>query len=124
AGSLAYSRSAGRTSTKQQQPTAERQASSSVGQAGVPALPRAKKLVLKDGNFQLVRDYERNGERVRYLSAERGEWEEIPAAMVDWDATARAAVAEQAEEDALAKKLHAQEQAQRIETVMDVDASL
>src|SRR5258708_40315623 len=93
-------------------------------QAGVPALPRGKKLVLKDGNFQLVRDYQRNGERVRYLSAERGEWEEIPAAMVDWDATAKAAVAEQSEEDALAKKLHAQEQAQRIETVMDVDASL
>jgi len=72
----------------------------------------------------LVRDYQRNGERVRYLSAERGDWEEIPAAMVDWDATARAAAEQQAEEDALAKKLHAQEQAQRIETVMDVDASL
>jgi hypothetical protein len=90
----------------------------------VPALPRGKKLVLKDGTFQLVRDYRRNGERVRYLSAERGDWEEIPAAMVDWDATANAEAAERAEEDALAKKLHAQEQAQRIETVMDVDASL
>jgi hypothetical protein len=90
----------------------------------VPALPRGKKLVLKDGSFQLVRDYQRNGERVRYMSAERGEWEEIPAAMVDWDETAKAAAAEQAEEDALAKKVHAQEQAHRIETVMDVDASL
>jgi len=87
-------------------------------------LPRGKKLVLKDGSFQLVRDYRRNGERVRYLSAERGDWEEIPAAMVDWDATANAATAEQAEEEALAKKARAQEQAQRIETMMDVDASL
>ena len=92
--------------------------------ASVPGLPRGKKLVLKDGTFQLVRGYSRNGERVRYLSAERGDWEEIPAAMVDWDATARAEVAEQNEEEALAKRVHAQEQAQKIEMAMDVDASL
>jgi len=119
-----YSGSAGGSATKEQQPTAERQASSTVGQAGVPALPRAKKLVLKDGSFQLVRDYQRQGERVRYMSAERGDWEEIPAAMVDWEATSRAAAGEKSEQDALAKKIHAQEQAQKIETVMDVDASL
>jgi hypothetical protein len=89
-----------------------------------PGLPRGKKLVLKDGTFQLVRTYERNGERVRYYSVERGDWEELPAAMVDWDATAKAATAEQAEDDALAKKIHSQEQARRIEVVMDVDASL
>lgn len=80
--------------------------------------------MLKDGTFQLVRDYRRIGERVRYLSAERGDWEEIPAAMVDWEATSQAAKAEQDEEDALAKKIHAQEQAQKIETMLDVDASL
>jgi hypothetical protein len=89
-----------------------------------PVLPRGQKLVLKDGNFQLVRNYERKGDRVRYFSAERGGWEEIPAAMVDWDATAKAEAAEKSEEDALAKKIHAQEQAQKIETVMDIDASL
>lgn len=124
AGTPGYSPSASGTSASQEQPPAEKQARSKDGQVGVPALPRGKKLVLKDGTFQLVRDYQRNGERVRYMSAERGDWEEIPAAMVDWDATAKAAAAEQAEEDALAKKLHAQEQAQKIETVMDVDASL
>jgi len=90
----------------------------------VPALPRGKKLVLKDGSFQLVRDYQRIGERVRYMSAERGEWEEIPASMVDWDETAKAAAAEKSAEEALAKKIHAQEQAQIIEPVLDVDASL
>ncbi len=87
-------------------------------------LPRGKKLVLKDGTFQLVRSYQRSGERVRYLSAERGDWEEIPAAMVDWDATARAEAAEKNDEDAFAGKVGTREQAQRIETVMDVDASL
>jgi hypothetical protein len=124
AGAGDYSLSADGTSARQEQPPSGKQAGSKDAQAGVPALPRGKKLVLKDGTFQLVRDYQRSGERVRYLSAERGEWEEIPAAMVDWDATAQAAAAEQADEDALAKKLHSQEQAQRIETVMDVDASL
>jgi len=89
-----------------------------------PGLPRGKKLILKDGNFQLVRSYLRNGERVRYFSVERGDWEEIPAALVDWDATEKAEAAEKSEEDAIARKIHAQEQAQKIETMMDVDASL
>jgi hypothetical protein len=124
AGTSGYSQPASGTSAARQDPTPRMQATEKEAQVGVPVLPRGKKLVLKDGSFQLVRDYRRNGERVRYMSAERGEWEEIPASMVDWDATANAAAAEQAEEDALAKKLHAQEQAQKIETVMDVDASL
>lgn len=124
AGTLGYPHAARGALVGQEQPSTGKQAPGKDAQAGVPALPRGKKLVLKDGNFQLVRDYQRIGERVRYLSAERGDWEEIPAAMVDWDATAKAAEAEQAEEDALAKKIHAQEQAQRIETVMDIDASL
>src|ERR1700722_6106947 len=85
---------------------------------------RGKKLVLKDGTFQLVRDYERNGDRVRYFSLERGSWEEIPAAMVDWDATAKAEKSAAAADDALAAKIHKQEEAQKIETTLDVDSSL
>jgi hypothetical protein len=124
AGTPGYSHSQSGASSRQEQPTAGKQATGRGVQAGIPALPRGKKLVLNDGTFQLVRDYQRIGERVRYLSAERGEWEEVPASMVDWEATTKAAATEQSEEDALAKKIHAQEQAQKIETVMDVDASL
>src|SRR5664279_2326368 len=56
----------------------------------VPVVPRGKKLVLTDGTYQVIREYQRNGERVRYYSLERGDWEEVPASMVDWAATAKA----------------------------------
>src|SRR3989441_3634718 len=123
-GATAYGQSPGNTPPQKEQSAAPTQSTNKESQTGMPVLPRGKKLVLKDGTFQLVRSYQRSGERVRYYSAERGTWEEIPAAMVDWDATARAEAAEKAEEDAFAKKVHTQEEAQRIETVMDVDASL
>ncbi len=51
------------------------------------AQQRSERLILKDGTFQSVAKYEIQGDRVHYMSAERYEWEDIPASLIDWDAT-------------------------------------
>lgn len=62
-------------------------------------------LYLKDGTYQLAREYQVLQDRVRYYSTEREEWEEIPIEMIDLDRTKKeiaehaAAIKEEAKED-------------------------
>jgi hypothetical protein len=54
----------------------------------VPAAAQAsKRLILKDGSWQEVMKYEVAGDRTRYLSTLRREWEEVATDLVDWKAT-------------------------------------
>ena len=104
------------------QKVSDTKAPAAAGQIPV-ALPKGKKLVLKDGTFQLAREYTVQGDRVRYWSVERSQWEEIPANLVDWDATHKAE-AEQADHDAeLKAKIRASHIAQLTKDI-DVDRSL
>jgi hypothetical protein len=56
-------------------------------QQTAPTTPHRTRLILKDGSYQIVMSYQVKGPVVSYVSAERGGTEEIPADLIDWDAT-------------------------------------
>ncbi len=71
------------------------------------------KLYLKDGDSHIVREYKVEGDRVRYYSVERGEWEEIPLALVDLKRTEQETKERQAAVAEEAKIITAEDKAER-----------
>ena len=71
------------------------------------------KLYLKDGDNHLVREYKVEGDRVRYYSVERGEWEEIPLTLVDLKRTEEETRQRQAALAEEAKMITAEDKAER-----------
>lgn len=74
-------------------------------------------LVLTDGSRERVRGYSIEGDRLRYYSAERNEWEEMPAELVDWPATEQQA---RREEDEAAERSGAAEESARRQRLEDL----
>jgi hypothetical protein len=60
----------------------------------VPSHAQQVKLFLKDGTQLLVKGYQVEGDKIRFYNLDTHETEEMPVALVDFDATKRAAGAE------------------------------
>lgn len=81
----------------------------------VAAFGATVRLYLKDGDYQIVREYQVLADRVRYFSTERGDWEEIPLELVDLDRTKKDAAERQAAVEADAKEQDIEDKAIRAE---------
>jgi len=76
-----------------------------------PLAAASIKLYLKDGDFHLVREYKVEGDRVRFYSLDIGDWDEIPASLVDLKKTETEAAKVKAVVDQQAKEISDEEEA-------------
>jgi hypothetical protein len=71
------------------------------------------KMYMTDGSYQLVREYKVEGDRVKFYSIERSEWEEVPKELVDVARTDKESKQRQAEIDKETKMFSAEEKVAR-----------
>ena len=71
------------------------------------------KLYLKGGGDLLVNEYEVTGDRVRYYSSERSQWEQIPLDLVDVERTERVAERTQKRLESMRRETQAVRRAER-----------
>src|ERR1035437_7840462 len=71
------------------------------------------KLYLKDGGYQIVREYKVTPDRVRYYIIERSDWEEIPLDLVDLKRTESEEAERKTELERDAKAISAEEKVER-----------
>ncbi len=69
-----------------------------------PAFAENLKLYTTDGEYQVVREYQVVGDRVRFYSVDRSDWDEVPAVMVDLKKTESEAAARKAVSDKQTKE--------------------
>lgn len=81
--------------------------------AGLILTAAPLKLYLKSGGEMLVREYEVNGERVRYYSSERSQWEEIPTRLIDLEKTQQVAERQNRRLEAMRAESAAERRAER-----------
>jgi hypothetical protein len=72
-----------------------------------------QKLYLTDGTYQVVREYKVEGDRIRFYSIERADWEEIPKELVDLTRTEKEFKTRQAELEKESKMFEAEEKVAR-----------
>lgn len=71
------------------------------------------RLYLKDGTYQIVREYKVLSDRVRYFSVDSGDWEEVPLELVDLKKTEGTIKEREAREREDARAADAEEKAER-----------
>jgi hypothetical protein len=76
-----------------------------------PILAANLKLYLKDGGYQLVREYTVEGDKLRYYSVERSDWEEMPVALADLKKTEAEAATKKEKFEQQTKQMSEEEEA-------------